>query len=483
VENKYQLLHSTYWCAKDKSEDCVNAILKNVETNEVKLELIKNPKRQIGITKKGLQPTLNSKKIYEDFDNLDIYTIHNKDLRDELQKKLKGHNYGYTSLKQLMNTPFVFGADIDINVLIKQHYLNNCDKPITSFRVGGFDIETSVTGGKEIIAVTYVSPELKVYTAVLESFIKTTSIGEINTYFDKCILEFQNKVNPETKVIIDKLKNETIPGGIEFTITSHKTEVDLLKWIFTCIHKDKPEFISIWNMGFDIPYVLDRLSVHNTFPHKILCHPEVPYKYRVCKYKPDRNPNVSHFTHKWDVFELSGYSQFYDSMCLYSRLRQHDGIEDSYKLQHIAEKIVGTGKLEHDNAGHYLMQTTKQKEYVVYNVIDSLIITLLEKRVNDISSMMMLLKDTSIDSFHHQTVQLKNWFYNYCKQNNKLPASWHGRILHETDEQISNVGGNVLAPGLAWRTGVNKITELLECSDNIISKLNILVSDIDVALA
>jgi hypothetical protein len=170
-------------------------------------------------------------------------------------------------------------------------------------------------------------------------------------------------------------------------------------------------------------------------------------------------------------------------MCLFSRLRKHEGMEDSYALKNISTKYLGASKLEFDDANHTIMQTSRQLEYIVYNMFDSILIVLLDKVVNDISSMMGLIKDTSIDSFAQQTVQLKNWFYNYCKPKGLLPASWQGKILHETDELISNVGGNVLSPGLAWRTGVVKIKELINTAKDAVSKLIILASDIDVALA
>jgi hypothetical protein len=474
----YQFLHSTYWKKKGNDEDAVVACLKDVDTGKTKLEVITNPKRSIGITRKGLQESTNTKKICEDNNNLDIYTIDNKDLRDELQEKLLGYSGGYTSLKKLINSPYVYGADIDISVLIKQHFLKQSDRTAKSFRVGGLDIETSVLGGREILMITYVSPELKVFTAVLDSFVENVSIDSIKEKFKKELAEFKGKLNKETLKIFDEYASDIMPN---INITYHKTEVDVITWIFKMIHADKPDFISIWNMGYDIPYMLDRLRVHNVFPHKIMCHPEVPWQYRICSYKADRNPNVSHFSYKWDVFELSGYSQFYDSMCLFSRIRKHEGVEDSYKLEAIAKKITGAGKMDNDNANHYTMQTEKPGEYVVYNIFDSLLLPLIEKRCKDIESMMMLLEDTSIDSFAQQTTQLKNWFYRYCKDKGKMPASWYGKIEHETDGMLHNTGGNVLAPGLAWRTGVNKIKELLSCSKNILSKLIILACDIDVA--
>ena len=211
-----------------------------------------------------------------------------------------------------------------------------------------------------------------------------------------------------------------------------------------------------------------------------MCHPDVPSKYRVCEYHMDNNPKTQHFSHKWHVFELAGYSQFYDSMSLYSRLRRFGGVEDSYSLDAIAKKVTGVGKLEFDNENHMTMQTNRQVDYTAYNIVDSLQTVLIEKRVNDIPSMLMLIPDSDFRCFAMQSVQLKNWFYNYCRAFKRVPASWQGRVLHETDELIENTGGNVLQPGLSWRAGVTRVKEFIGIAKDLVSKLCILVCDLDV---
>jgi hypothetical protein len=479
----YQFIHSTYWKAKDNSSDAVVALLKEVDTGEPKLHIFQNPKRTVYVTRPGLRETHDHKKLCETLDNLDSYSVHNHNLREELQRILLGHTKGYVTQTQLLNNPYVYGADIDISVLIKQHFLNSTDKMCKGFRVGGLDIETAVPGilgGKEVILITYVTPELKIHTAVLKAFLQESACGEALTLFDSVLSNLKQELNNKGQKVLEKHFDKSIPLGFSPNITFHDSEVDMIKWIFSIIHKDKPEFISIWNIDYDIPFLLDRLRVHDVVPHGVMCHPEVPFKYRVCNYRQDNNKSAQFF-HKWHVFELSGYTQFYDSMCLYSRLRKHKGNENSYALDYIAKKVLGTGKLKYPKSSHYVMQSSKQVEYLAYNIMDTLLTVLMEHVIKDVGSLMMLIKDTDFSSFAMQTVQLKNWFYNYLKAHRKVPASWQGKILHETDSEIVNVGGNVLAPGLAWRTGVTRVKELLGIVNDVVSKMVLLVSDLDVA--
>ena len=75
-----------------------------------------------------------------------------------------------------------------------------------------------------------------------------------------------------------------------------------------------------------------------------MAHPDVPKQYRYASYKEDIS-KTDHFTDKWHWMSITGYSQFLDSMCLYARLRKVSGREVSYKLDDIANKELGQGKL------------------------------------------------------------------------------------------------------------------------------------------
>ena len=168
-------------------------------------------------------------------------------------------------------------------------------------------------------------------------------------------------------------------------------------------------------------------------------------------------------------------------MALYSRLRKHKGLENSYGLEAIATKLLGRGKEKFNEAGHVEMQTYRKDEYCVYGAFDPLLNVLIDKRANDVKQMNGLLTYSDIGSFAQQTVQLKNRFYAYCRKRKLVPASWMGKVEQPTDEEIDNVGGNVLEPGYAWRAGINKVTQMVKSVfSTCVSKLTLLVSDVDV---
>ncbi len=467
---EYQFLHSTYCKLKDENSDYIVANIKNVDTNESELKVITNPKRTVYITKKGLQATHSEKKEYAPISEVDEYVVDNWEMMDRLKDFLGIPRKAYMSMQKLLNNPYVYAADIDIEVLMKQHYMRSTNKVATTIKVGGLDIETSVLGGKEVILNTYTTYDHKIYTAILAPFLKDATLDDVKKCVDASLIEFRNNLNKEAQAIYDQYKPE-----VTYFVTH--SEVEVISWIFEQIHKEKDDFISIWNMGYDIPYFIDRLWYHNVNPARVMCHPEVPKKAQVCNWMPDKTKNPTHWSHKWDFFNLSGYSQFFDSMCLYSRLRKIEGVESSYALKYISAKLLGTGKLDFGEANHTIMQRDRFVEYVAYNIVDTLLLPLMDKLTGDVSSLLLLSENTDLPSFARQTVQLKNWFFDYCKGVNCVPASCKGDQLRPTDQYIKNTGGGVLSPTLARNTGMAKLIET-----DIPTSLCVMVSDIDVVL-
>ncbi len=465
-------MHSTY--AKGDDGDCVVACLKDVNTNKTILKEFPCPNRKVYIQRKPLWGTIAENTEYAPMSELDEFSVPNWELQARL-KHLLGHNpKAYKPMVELVNDPRVFGVDVDIEVLIKQHYMNSTKKQATLIKVGALDIETSVIGGEEVILNTYVSYDHKIYTAILAPFLKGATLDQVKECVDGALIKFRDALNKAGRKQFDMFQPE-----IQYHVTT--SEVECISWVFDRIHEEKDDFISIWNMGFDIPYMQKRLRFHNVSDATVMCHPDVSKNARVCMFKPDRQDpkKMTHWSHKWDFFHLSGYSQFIDSMCLYSRLRKVEGAESSYALKYISAKILGTGKLDFGEANHTIMQTTRFVEYVAYNIVDTLLLTLMDKVTNDISSLVMLTTNTDLPNFAKQTVQLGHWFYDYCKGKGCVSGScMSSRKVNQskpTDQYIKNRGGAVLSPTMTRGTGVARLEETTRDT-----WLCLMVSDIDV---
>jgi hypothetical protein len=92
------------------------------------------------------------------------------------------------------------------------------------------------------------------------------------------------------------------------------------------------------------------------------------------------------------------------------------------------------------------MQVHHPVEYTVYNIVDVLILRVMEIKNRDIFNMVMLSDVSTMDEFHHQSIQLKNSFYVYLDKKGKVPGSVGNALDQPWDHCIDNKGGAVLDP-------------------------------------
>ena len=95
-------------------------------------------------------------------------------------------------------------------------------------------------------------------------------------------------------------------------------EKKMLVHLFQLINQLKLDFIAVWNISFDIPYLIERLTRLGLDPKEVMCHPDFPAK--VCYFKKDdRNFEIKN---KNDTMVLSSYTNFIDQMELYAANRK-----------------------------------------------------------------------------------------------------------------------------------------------------------------
>lgn len=498
----YVHVHAT--SVKHQNNDSIVVCEKNTETGENRLNIITNPPRKFWVTRPALQ-NHNVKKEYEVLENLDCYTTTSNGLPFDLARALGVKPQGWNPLRKLCDSPYVYGADISQEVLVKLQYKYAHDKYPSGYGCGALDIETSVLGGKEINVITFIDANHKVYCGVLKEFCKipeeqikaeiegkvtkamSTAIEEVTEKYATIMYDAEKllasvprnarddatryasdaeigavvleKINEFHTKLDAKYKQSLEDKPFDITLKVCEKESTLIGWIFKMIHEHKTEFIGIWNMGFDIPYIMQRIEYLGGECKDVMCHPDVPKHIRKAEWRPDPKKQLAHFTERWDWFDLTGYTQFIDSMCLYSRMRHAKGKDISYTLEYIANKEIGIGKLKLGSDNHYTMQTKHFTEYVAYNIVDCILLVLMEEKNTDIANLIRLADISPLRDFNKQTTQIKNTFYEYCILRNRVPGAVGSTMEMEYDKMIQSTGGNVLPATLAQNTGISVLTE------------------------
>jgi len=443
-----------------KGSDAIVACVKDIMTGESHLHIIRNPMTQDYVLREGLR-NFEHKREYARLSDCDMYIVPYKDQYVEIANKLEPRKR-YTNedamfCKRLVEkSPYTFGWDISPMVRMKVEYMEHTPKDPTNLKVAILDIETSVLEDNpdEILALSVCDwPTRTVHCFILNGpWLRAKDTAELEARTIPAYSEFVDGLN-------DKAKKEWDTQPVRPVYHLCKDERDLLVQSFQCIHQLRPDFLGVWNMGFDIPHIIKRAEFRQLDVTELFNYPEVPKELHYFQWHEDKT-SVDHFTDVWHTVQVPGYTYYYDAMCLYSRIRKVQGRDVSYTLDYIGNLIIGSGKMHFGaNQSHYLMQTNDKVGYCVYNTIDTIIPALMNAVTHDVDTMVALSDCSMLDDFAKQTVQLKAQFYRYLKDQGKIPGACAGSMAQEYDECIGNIGGAVLNPSLMKVRGVAALQE------------------------
>lgn len=438
-------IHSCYVPPSNNASgtDAIVAMVKDVDTLESKLHIVRDPMVRVWVEKKGLR-TYEYKRECAKLNELDMYVCQYKKLGETLARALDKPTYGYINTRKLMESPYVYGADVDPEVQMKLEYIEASKKAITIYNIGVMDIETSVLGDEQIILNGYCDWKTKqIYCWILQEWFQPSEHWE-QELMDRWHLELNNIYSQ----LNDKAKKVFHPEEWTPNFILCQNEKELIEQSIRCSILCKPDFMLAWNDSYELSWIPKRALFRGLDPADIFSHPDVPPEFRMFKFYEDKR-KTEHLADKWHVLKCPGYTYWVDPMCLYGRLRKVKGREVMYTLDYICGKNLGAGKMKFgQNQTHYLMQTKDKVGYAVYNCFDVLQPNILDHVTTDISSMILLTGPSLLDDFSHQTVQLKAQFYEYCLSRGAVPGSVSGSMKKPYDDLISNVGGAVLNPSL-----------------------------------
>jgi hypothetical protein len=442
------------------------------------------------------------KKEWELVSNLEKYEIPNYRLTETLANALSGGKFSghsFKSLRQLCDSPFVYGADIDIEVLLKHQFMELFQasglKP-SQITTGFFDIETDVVRGDgsspNIVTVTH---ENRVYTAILEPFflVKLEDGSYRKGNLEEFAQQSKHTLDHHIATLVDahvkknpksRLKQRVEATPFEYFFHIGKTALSLLTWIFKQIHRNKTDFIGIWNLSYDIPRVLAAIKDAGAKYEDIICPSDLPAKYRYVRYQPDEKDSDSIFK-KWHWLHATGYSQFVDSQNLYAILRTVSG-QESFKLNDVLALNDLGGKLTFKDLDpnteymseidwHRYMQRNEPYKYIIYNQFDCISLQLQEWKNNDISSMLVLGRGSRLSKWTRQTRKIADSFYFYGLAEGKIMASPGQTMSDEFDVLIHKQGGAVLRPERTTEVGMRLFVD----RPDIITMMHPHTNDVD----
>ncbi len=403
--------------------------------SEPNLAVFDNPRRSFYLTKPKYR-TYAFKPEQEPIERLDKYTVYNHEMKLKLAELIGMRPSRYIKNSALFRSPYIFGADIDIESLIKMNYLRQSKghevKPVCGF----LDIETNIASG-EIILISFIM-QGHVYTTIREPWLyKVENKQRIKVGMEEI-----------TKTVHELLAKHCDIDKYKIHLKIVPTEIELITGVFSIMHKLQPDFVGIWNMSFDIGKIIPAIEKRSKFRlPDILCDPKLDPKYKQVKYYVDRS-KTGHYTLKWDWLYAPASFQFIDSLGLYSQNRRTQGYLGSYKLDNILRKHCGTHKMEVISDNHTFMQTNHFPEYVAYNIFDVIGLDLLENANNDILAMHMNTRVSPPAQYARSTnLSTNDTYYDRFNSGYVMSArSSEDRYLRLDKLLPGTAGGTVLSP-------------------------------------
>lgn len=399
--------------------------------------LFPNYERTFYVTKKGFQNHYE-KLEWEDKDKLVEYRCTEAEVAERAARATRMYGKRITKKTVAVN-PFVYGYDISTTALIKQAYKDKFPDYIhPTSSVAALDIETNVKSVEKEILVVGLTFRETVFIAVNSNWLPATMINV-------------DAINYKYKELLGKWIESR---GLKLEIVFKDTPGQCCEAALRKAHVLKPDYISIWNMDFDLPKMIDAMKKEDMDLADIFSDPSVPDKFKFFKYAKGNPQKVTqsgkqsakHPADMWHTMFAPASFYFLDSMCVYKRIRAAAGMVSSYGLDAALGRHLDLGKLkftETDHlsrtAWHEAMQTNFKVEYIIYNIFDCIGLELLDEKINDLGRSFDALSGVSdYDNFDSTPTRIVDDLHFYVEKRGKVIATAPMRddILHKYDDYV-----------------------------------------------
>lgn len=442
------------------------------------IRLKKNYKRPFWITKKGAQ-NHEDKKEWEKLDNVTRFETIQSDMVRSVTRAL-GKPWLQGEMRKINRDPFVYGTDILSTAVIKRSYQDKFkDVKITPYTAAPFDTETDVLHGTGEIIMGTLSFGTRIVTAIKRSFVAGHSDVE----------------NQLQKLLIKYLGSYVEKRGIQWEIIFVDTQADIVVECYKRAHAWQPDFISIWNIDFDMSKMLAALDQAGLNPANVFSDPAVPQQFRHFRYKQGPKQKVTASgkmtpikpAAQWHTVFCPSSFYFIDAMCAYRHIRTGNAEEPSYSLDNILNKELGIRKLKFEEAEglsgldwHVFMQEKYPLEYVIYNVFDCVSMEELDEKTKDLSLTLPLFSGCSdFENFKSQPRRLADTLHYFALENDHVVGSTSDQMTNQLDEMTVGLDGWIvtLPAHMVTDGGLCAIEEHPELPTNIRAH----VGDLDVS--
>lgn len=394
MSNKKELVgkqcrHITYVKSKDQQSDALFVkewLYYKDGSKKPNLKMIENMERDFYVVKPARR-TFKDKVQYVPIEDCIKHSCREMDLLRKADLALGGSGFVKTK-EQLFKSPYLFGCGVKPQSLVKNAYATKWPEYRSNKAlVAMADTETDVVNGTGDIIIACLTCKEQGFLMVDRNFFNGTP--------DSVIIE---RLKLKMKELISDV---LIERNMVVHIELFNNAGEISKALLDHAHKLQPDFLSFWNINFDINKILNAFDKFGYSPEECFSDPRVPDKYKFFKYREgaatkrihdgsEKNLNPEQ---RWHIAECPATFFLIDGMTLYYRLRMAAGMEEGYSLDAVLERnLKNVSKLKIDEISHLTgidwhkeMQTKYKYEYCIYALNDGIAPEKLDEQTNDIS--------------------------------------------------------------------------------------------------
>jgi hypothetical protein len=465
VKSEYECKHALYFTANDGSANDL-LLIKEYEyppdggPRIERLKQIYNHKRPYYITKEPYR-NHNDKKEWEEIGKLNRYDSTEINLAANITRMLGRIPGGRMDLRQIAQSPYVYGTDVNSCVLAKNHYLTRWPNRISDNRVAVIDTETDMLikdpdqlGFEEIIMASITMKE-QAKLVLVRSFFDGMSDYEVEKRvrqkFDYYLGDLTFPDGKKKTKSIDLIATRNLRLEIVFVDDAAQASVEIIK----TAHAWSPDFIAFWNIDFDINKMIQALERRGYDLAEVFSDPSIPREFRFFKYKQGPAQKITSSgksmalspAERWHEVICPARWYALDAMCVYLKLRIAGGKEPSYSLDAILNKKLGIRKLKFKEADHLsgpswhkFMQMYHKIEYAIYNLFDCISVEMLDEKTTDLQSMISLMcTHSEYRRFPSQPRRTCDDLHFLALEHGLVCASTSNKMMDDNDKHIVSI--------------------------------------------
>ncbi len=462
----FECKHVTYVPAKDRQSDAhivKEYVYRKDGSRTPRIRILKDYQIPFYVTREGAR-NHTQKKEWESLNKLQKFMVPRYQLLNAIPKAL-GMPGLQGGLRTLARSPYLYGTDIPSTSLVKKDYWDKWpDQRAPNCTMGVMDIETDVVSGTEDIIIKSFTFKNHVYTAVLAPWVQN-------------IHDVEGKVLKAIETYLGQIWKDR---NIQFHFKLCNSPAEVVKFCIDGAHEQKPDFVSFWNIDYDMPRMERALLEGGFDPADVFSDPSVPPEYRKFRYIQGPSQKVTqsgkvmsiHTAERWHTVETPASFYFIDSMCLFCRTRIHEGkFPGGYGLDNVL-KAHGLGqKLNFDAVAHIddglewhkEMQRNFKIEYIVYNIYDCIGVELLDEKIGDVSTKFPAACDISdYNRFNSNPSKIWDDMYFMCLEEGDVAASTSDEMSDKDDSALPDLSGwvSMFSPLNMGEDGLALIREL-----------------------